>query len=177
MADPLADFRRAARRFEQDVARAMARATREASGILAEAMEGLAGAIGHSPADLAAMDHPYATRHPAGSGPFSDFVIHRQSGDFQDSIGRAAVVTTPEAVVGGVHITDRKAEWLLLGTPAMRPRDAVSAAIIYQEDAVANIFRKAHAAVHDEPAVQAGFTMDVTLGDHGAYPAELPAKE
>lgn len=177
MADPLADFRKAARAFERNVARAMAQATRAASTVLVEEMEGLAGAIDHTLPQLKALDHPYATRHEAGSAPHPDFIVHEQSGDFKGSIGRASVAVTDEGITGGVTITDRKAEWLLLGTPTMRPRDLVSSAIIYQEDMVAEIYRKAHAAVHDEPAVQQGFHMEVTLGDHDAYPAELPVKE
>lgn len=177
MADPLADFKRAARQFERDVARAMAQATRASSRVLAEEMEGLAGAIDHSLQDLADLGHPYSAQLPKGSAPHPDFIIHDQSGDFLGSIGPEPVRTDENVTVGGVHITDRKAEWLLLGTPAMRPRDNVSAAIIYQEDMVAEIYQKAHAAVHDEPGTQAGFRMDVELGDHGAYPAELPVKE
>lgn len=177
MADPLAEFKRASARFKRDVARAMAQATRDASALLVEEMQGLASAIDHTPEELAALDHPYATRHAAGSAPHPDFIVHEQSGDFLESIGRVRPTVTKEAVTGGVEITDRKAEWLLLGTPVMRPRDAVSAAVIYQEDQVAEIFRKAHAAVHELPSVQQGFRMEVTLGDHDAYPAELPVKE
>lgn len=177
MADPLAEFKRASARFQRDVARAMAQATRAASAVLVEEMQGLAGAVDHTLQELAALGHPYSTRPEAGPGPHPDFIVHEQEGDLLGSIGRVKPTVTPEGVTGGVTVTDPKAEWLLLGTPTMRPRDFVSAAIIYQEDAVAEIFRKAHAGVHDEPAVQQGFRMDVNLGDHGEHPAELPVKE
>ena len=172
----LSDFRRGLKQFEREMVQAMARATRAASAVLVEEMEGLSSAIDHSLEDLRALGHPYSTQESAGSAPHPDFIIHEQSGDFLGSIGAEKVTVNEAAVEGGVHITDRKAEWLLLGTPSMRPRDAVSSALIYREDQVAGIYQAAHAKVHDEPGSQEGFRMDVTLGDHGAYPAELPEK-
>jgi len=172
----LKDFERGLKTFEREMGQAMVRATRQVAGILVEEMEGLSSAIDHSLEDLRALGHPYSTREAAGSAPHPDFIIHEQEGDFLGSIGAERVARTPEAVEGGVHITDHKAEWLLLGTPSMRPRDVVSSTLIYREDQAAEIYQAAHAKVHDEPGTQEGFRLEVTLGDHNGHPAELPEK-
>ena len=171
MAD-LKDFNQGLKKFEQDMENAMARATWVASGILMEEMAELASAVDHSLEDLRRLGHPYGQEKPPNE-PHEDWIIHHQSGDFVSSIARVPVDVASDFITGGVKVTDRKAEWLLLGTPTMRPRAADTAAVIYQEDAVAEAYRAAHAAVHDEPAVQEGFRMDVDLRTY-EHPTELP---
>lgn len=178
MADPLADFRRASAQFQRNMARAMAQATRAATTVLADEMRGLASSTGVSLADLAAAGHPYARRFPPGSGPKEDWIVHEQDGDLLGSIKGVPAIAGPDAVTGAVQVTSPHAGYVVQDEAAsqspMRPRDFVSAAVIYQEDRVAEIYRKAHAAVHDVPGDQGGFRMDVTLGEHGGFAADLP---
>lgn len=167
-------------RFERDVERALTRATKDAADVLLEEMRGLTGAIGASLEDLARADHPYAKRYPAGSGPFEDWITHVQEGDLHGGLSRGNAFVTPEAIE--VRLNSAAAHtWYVVQDAAasaagrMRPRDFVSAAIIYQIDRVAEIYRSAFAAAHgDTGEEQPGFRPITTLIYHGSVKADLP---
>jgi hypothetical protein len=142
-------------------------------------MRGLTGAIGASLEDLARADHPYAKRHPAGSGPFSDWITHVQEGELNSGLSRGNTVTTPEAISVSIHSASAHTWYVIQDAQAtaagrMRPRDFVSAAIVYQVDQVSDLLQRAFASVHSDKTIQSGFRPVTTLIYHGGVHADLP---
>ena len=181
MPDPLADVRRANREFLTKARTILRSATNEAAATLLGEMRGLASAVGPTLAELRAADHPYAVRHAPGSGPTADWIVHTTSGaDGRTGELLAGLRRTRARVAGGVveaeiH-SDADHTWALLqGSPRMRPRDFVSAALVSREADVAAIYARAFEAVLAEP-LRGDYRPEVTLveNEHGRS-ADLPA--
>ena len=178
MADPLADFRKATKKFEKQMVGTMTRATRQAAKVVRDEMMGLTGAVDHSLADLAREGHPYRVPDRGGivGDPHPDYIVHEQSGALQGGLSQPQVAASGNQVTADIHSPAEHTAWLLLGTPTMRPRDFATAALINTELHVAATMAQAHAAVHDERHVQDDFRPDLDVMDHGAHPAQLPER-
>lgn len=180
MPDPLADVKRANREFLARTRQTFRGATNEAAGVLLGEMRGLASAVGPTLAELRAADHPYAARHAPGSGPTADWIVHTTSGaDGRTGELLAGLRRTRAKVAGGVVTaeihSDSNHTWALLqGSPRMRPRDFVSAALISREADVAAIYARAFEALLEEP-LRGDYRPEVTLitNEHGRS-ADLP---
>ena len=181
MPDPLADVKRANREFLAKARTTLRAATNEAAAVLLGEMRGLASAVGPTLAELRAADHPYAARHAAGSGPTADWILHTTSGadgrtgELLAGLRRTRAKATGGVVTAEIH-SDANHTWALLqGSPRMRPRDFVSAALISREADVTMIYAKAFTTLFGEGAAT-GYRPEVTLveNEHGRT-ADLPA--
>jgi hypothetical protein len=180
--DPLADVKREFRRVERAMVQALAGAVKEAAQAVLAEMQQLTAAIGHTPADLARLGHPYARRLPAGSGPFEDWITHHQSGSLHGGLRAPGAVRAKEFVEAQIHSTSPHTWYVVQDERAsaagkMRPRDFVTAALIYQEDAVAAIIAAAHASVHDVLGTTPGYRPQLTPINHGSVAADLPERD
>jgi len=150
----------------------MADATDDAASILLTEMKRLTAIADHSLKDLADLGHPYRVGAPPNQ-PHSDWIVHRQSEDLYNGLRKTNPSFNGNTVTVELH-SDSDHTWhLILGTPTMRPRDFVSAAIINTKAIVDRTFEMHWARLHDE-FLQGGFRLDRRLIDHGAYPAQLP---
>lgn len=177
MADALQSIREANKKYLTEARRAMSAATNQAAATLLAEMRGLTAAIGPTLNDLRAMDHPYATRHGAGSGPTDDWIAHTKSGEdgrtgeLLAGLRRTAARRRGSSVEAEVHSDSDHTWFMLLGTPSMRPRDFVSAAIIYRAPDVDDLYQQAFRLLVEN--YQDGFKTEVTLIEHD-HPASLP---
>ena len=180
MPDPLADVKRANREFLAKARTTLRTATNEAAAVLLAEMRGLASAVGPTLAELQAADHPYSVRHAPGSGPTADWIVHTTSGaDGRTGELLAGLQRTRARVAGGVVTaeihSDADHTWALLqGSPRMRPRDFVSAALVSREVDVAELYQRAFTALVE--GYRGDYRTEVTLveNEHGRS-ADLPA--
>jgi hypothetical protein len=96
------------------------------------------GLTDHTLAELAALDHPYATRHGPQGMPIHNppWLIHNQGGRLLSSkkrgVSDATIVNGSLAVSGYVQLDDTIAPhalYLIWGTSKMVPRDALSGSL------------------------------------------------
>lgn len=179
MADPLADVKRAYREYRTQARRAMAAATNEAAALLLAEMRALTSAVGPTLADLRRLDHPYAARHSPGTGPTADWIAHTASGDDGRSgellggLRRTRAKASGSVVTAEIHSASAHTWAMLQGSPRMRPRDFVSAALISRAPDVAVAYERAFARLVAD--YRDGFRTLVTLveNEHGRS-ADLP---
>lgn len=100
----------------------------------------------HSTADLARLDHPFATRH--GSPQLDPSIINAQAGDFRAAWRTVGPVSGNGGVAGTIVNDDPKAQFLKTGTRLMfaRPVDdriAAELAPVFAANVIRAIVRAA----------------------------------
>lgn len=173
MPDPLADVKRAFRKFERDMDKAMATATREAAELVLDEMQGLTRAIGYTLEDFRRMGHPYAWDAET-QPPTADWITYLQERDLHEGLQRSPLLRSGGRVEAQILSSAPHTWYLLQGTRYMRPRDFATAALLYQEDEVAAIYQRHHARVHDLPGHTPNFRPERVDIPHEQFPAELP---
>ena len=85
----------------------------------------------HSLSELASLDHPYAARHGAiqtSKLGHDEHLVHKRSGRLVSSLKRRKAITSTGAAGFVVSVDPNKApeaEWVILGTRNMLPRDTL----------------------------------------------------
>ncbi len=177
MANDLAELHTFHAAYVTRLKREMEAAVEDVAEDLAAEMRSLTGLQDHSLAELRALGHPYAQRHPAGSGPHPDYEVHHQSGELQDTLRvEHEGVWRGGQVASEVH-DDADHLWhVLQGTDVMRPRDFASAAILRGLGAAEMRYRLAFAAAGDAYQDDGNSVIEVELIEHDRHEAQLPGR-
>lgn len=175
MPNDLAELHTFYRSYKDRLRRELEAAVEDVAEGLRDRMHALVDHQDHSLADLRTLDHPYAARHPLGSGPHPDYEVHRQSGALQDTLrvehegvwrgGRVASDVLDDAD----HLPH-----LLFGTDVMRPRDFASAAILQELESAEARVRRAFAAAGGEFRDDGESVIEVQLVEHDQHVAQRP---
>lgn len=174
MADPFASIDRAKTDFMRDVRAAMTSACDESARLLLDEMKRLTARIDHDLNELRRMGHPYGWGKGRRPGvPHSDWIVHNQRGDLQGGLKMLPPQVSQLSVTSDILSQAKHTWYLLLGTVRMRPRDFVSAAILFRQREVERIFERHFLAAHDRSGT-VGQSLSVRLIPHEEYPAQLP---
>lgn len=175
MTDDLEGIHTAYQQYIDGLRRTLETATEEVAENLVDRMHALTSLTDHTLAELRDLDHPYAQRHPLGSGPHPDYAVHHQSGDLQETLraeheGR----WVNGQIVSEIHDDSEHLWHLLQGTDKMRPRDFASAAILQELGEAETRYRAAFAAVGDGYRDDGPDVVQVELIDHSLHDVQLP---
>lgn len=177
MPDDLQEIHEHYRDYVNTLRRSLEAATEDVAEDLVAEMRMLTSLQDHSLEDLRRADHPYAQRHPLGSGPHPDYEVHRQSGELQDGLQVEHGGTWRNGRLESEISSDSDHLWhVLQGTDRMRPRDFASAAILRNLGEAEARYRRAFAAAGDTYKDDGGSVIEVTLIDHERHEVELPGR-
>ena len=165
-------FSQAKREFLKQLGVTMRAATDEAAAAVLTEIQGLTSLTDeHDYSVLRQLDHPYATRHAPWS-EHADWLVHEQAGSLLRGLRRSRAAGGRGIAVADIYSAVSHTWFLLLGTPRLRPRDFVSAALISRREQVTDIYRGHLTALLGE--VASGVMVRTRLLDHDGHPAELP---